>query len=145
MRNDLLEDIQNILEISDPFIIECMIIFVEEKLVFLQRKLNWCKNEKNNYEILYEPLINILSHFLNILESVLEFKKTSTFGEKIIENFKKIYNEKNLNYEFLSQKSYFTSEQLINILEGNSMVYDNADLEHLMQLVECLDIEEMIG
>lgn len=56
----------------------------------------------------------------------------------------KYWDDKDIGIEYLKEKSYFTTCDLIKIEQGDYKILDNCDIDHLIKISEISSLSELL-
>ena len=133
--HEILENYKTIEEIADNSLMLSLRQFIQSKIEYLERKCFWLLSNNqadSEYQVQIVILKRILTNVNKNLEDIIEMNQfLKSFGS----NVKNYRLEKNLQLEELSEKSYFNTEELMAIENGEYYINNLYDLNHISLLI----------
>ena len=131
-------------ELADPFIIKSLLVAVQDRINFLSNKIKLVEESSGTESEQYNYYLEILKYMENDLKNHIDVLENNTVAAKIGRQFKKCWDDKNIGIEYLKEKSYFTTYDLIKIEQGDYKLLDSCDIDHLMRISGIRSLDELM-
>lgn len=132
-------------ELADPFIKKILLLFVQDRKKFLSDKIGWIEEQgsRSNSEQ-FKYYYEILEYMENELQEEIYNLESNDKVVIIGRQLNKYWDDKDIGIEYLKEKSYFTTCDLIKIEQGDYKILDSCDIDHLIKISEISSLSELL-